>query len=222
MREPRPAPVPDVEPGDAWNRAWGAPALQDLGRYLVATGSRVEQAALLVEQVWIFYSYALLPALKRHVPLVIAVDSLREPPRIQLTLLVTDELDDLPADNELARLRRDFRHRFSEPLSAIADLTMDLTQVPGPQGQRVPPSPRYLDLIRRQVLNTGDRDFVVVYIDDLVSELATVMDADEVPPWVDTPNLMFGGLAPRSLLGTPDAHLLRDVVTRAKFNLPAA
>jgi hypothetical protein len=90
------------------------------------------------------------------------------------------------------------------------------------QRQRFPPPSRHLDFIRLQILNTGNWDFVAVYLDDLVSEFATIMDPGEVTLWLDTPNLMFGGLVPRSLLGTPDEHLLRDVVARAKFNLPAA
>ena len=89
MREPLPGPVPLTEPDDAWSRAWGTPALQDLGRYLVATGSTAENAALLVEQTWIFYSYEVLPTLQQQTPMVIAVGGSHKRPRIQFTLLIS-------------------------------------------------------------------------------------------------------------------------------------
>lgn len=38
MREPQPEPGELARNEDAWSRAWGAPALRDLGRYLVANG----------------------------------------------------------------------------------------------------------------------------------------------------------------------------------------
>ena len=224
MREPRPEPAPYSEPDDAWSRAWGTHALQDLGRYLMANGATAEDAALLVEQTWIFYSYEVLPALKRQTPMAIAVESAHERPRIQLTLLISvaDDGDFIATDDVISRLQGVFRHRFSDPLATIADLTAQAAKVMDFQRQRFPPSSRNLDLIRLQTLNSGNWDFATVYIDDLVSELATIMDARDVTPWLGTPNLMFGGLAPSALLGTPDEHLLRDVVTRAKFNLPAA
>ncbi len=224
MREPRPEPGEPARKEDAWSRAWGAPALRDLGRYLVANGTSAENAALLMEQIWIFYSYEMLPVLGRHTPLAISAKAAETLPRIALTLLinVVDEHEAAAADDEIARLRSNFRPRFVEPLAPFADLTAHVTKVLALPGQTFPPSPWEMSLTRHEILRSGNWDFVAVYIDDLVSELATIMDPDDVTPWLNTPNLMFGGLAPRALLGTADEHLLRDVVTRAKFNLPAA
>ncbi|MDQ3411185.1 MAG: hypothetical protein M3509_03615 [Chloroflexota bacterium] len=64
-----PAPASDH---DVWNNTWGDPALQALGRYLVAHDLTEEQAALTVEPVWLFYSYIALPMLRDRLPMGIA------------------------------------------------------------------------------------------------------------------------------------------------------
>jgi hypothetical protein len=190
----------------------------------VASSATAENAALLVEQIWIFYSYEMLPVLRRHAPMVIAANASGILPRIALTLhiSVADEHEFAAADDEVAQWRSNFRPRFAEPLASFAELTAHVRMVLAAPGQTFPPSPWDLRLIRNEILRSGNWDFVAVYINDLIAELATVLAPDDATPWLDTPNLMFGGLAPRSLLATPDEHLLRDVVTRAKFNLPAA
>jgi hypothetical protein len=64
--------------------------------------------------------------------------------------------------------------------------------------------------------------FVGIFEDDLVSELRTVMVPEDVPVWLHTPNALFGGIPPIELVDDPLDRRLRDVITRAKFNLPAA
>lgn len=156
--------------------------------------------------------------------MVIAANAAENLPRIALTLLVNvvDEYESDAADDAIARLPSNFQTRFAGPLAPFADLTARATKVAARPGETFPPSLQDINLSRHGILRSRNRDFLALYIDDLVSELATIMDSYDLAPWLDTPNLMFGGIAPRLLLGAPDEHLLRDVVTRAKFNLPAA
>lgn len=224
MREPRPAPVPYAEPDDAWSQAWGAPALQDLGRYLVASGSPAETATLIVEQIWLLYSYQVLPEIGRHVPMAIAA-STRDGQR-RIALLVLDEYPVIEWPGEesdrFSQLEAQAREMFAKPLTGIVDLTLQVMLLPGPVTRKRIWTGPMLDSLRRGSFQQSDWEFLGVYLDDLRAELATIMDASEIAPWLETPNVIFAGQAPKDILGTSEEQLLRDVVTRAKFNLPAA
>lgn len=79
----------EVEPeihreGDA---RWGDPALQALEDWLIDHGVPDVEAAALVEGVWVFYSYDLLPTGRRPLPMGIAGKA--EGDRRQMHLFVT-------------------------------------------------------------------------------------------------------------------------------------
>ena len=65
-------------------------------------------------------------------------------------------------------------------------------------------------------------EYVGTFLDDLEAERGTIMDPESVPLWLETPNTLFGGRKPRELLHDPLDRRLRDLITRAKFNLSAA
>ncbi|MFT4039182.1 MAG: hypothetical protein QM692_13430 [Thermomicrobiales bacterium] len=218
-RNPVSAPHDNQQPEDAWSRAWGSVALQRLGRYLVASGSPEEHAAVIVEQIWLFYSYTVLPVTKHPDPLGIAAWHANETPRIRLVLMQSPESRHSHAEAD--RLSTTFRDTVAQPMASWVSIDLHTVQIPVQPVDSPHHSEQRLEVWLRRMIGHAAA-FAAVYLDDLRAEFGALMGQDEAAVWLATPNTLFGGLAPQFLIGTPDEHLLRDVVTRAKFNLPAA
>lgn len=211
---------------DAWSEAWGDRALQELGRRLVSYGMKEEQAALIVEQAWLFYSYVALPELRERFPMGIATKPPEGPPSVYFSLIFrspADSPDEDPTHERFRVLQESFARDFAAPLADVVSLHLEA--FPMRQGwiasrqMRVPADFEY-EL--RQYTKNYNLDYVGVFVDDLEAELRTMMDPESVPLWLKTPNAIFGGRKPAELLADPLDRQLRDVITRAKFNLPAA
>jgi hypothetical protein len=209
---------------DAWSEAWGDPALQNLGRRLVAYGVGAEQAATVVEQTWLFYSYEALPLLGERFPMGIAARA-GSPPHVWLYLPV--HAADVPLaaakTNPLfLKLNRIFIRKVEEPLSD--QVVMDLESV----GMHVGPGLMTRSTLHRfevrahEIATRRRSEFLGIFVDDLIAELKTVMNPDDAASWLETPNSVFGGRRPIEFVEDPGNQQLRDVITRAKFNLSAA
>lgn len=211
---------------DAWSEAWGDRALQELGRRLVSYGMEEEQAALTVEQTWLFYSYVALPELRERFPMGIATRPPDSLPSVffYLTFWSPEESPDPDPTHERFRVVQEvFSRDFVAPLAGVVSL--HLQAFPTSQGRfahRALPRPAALELVLRKYTASHGLDYVGVFVDDLAAELRTMMDPESVPRWLETPNLFFNGRRPAEFLDDPLDRHLRGVITRAKFNLPAA
>ena len=203
---------------DAWSRAWGDRALQDLGRRLTAYGVPAEPAAQAVEQVWLFYSYVALPILPDHVPFGLATTVDGRPEAccyLPHRSIDRPYREDPGAKAESERLYETFEHQVAAPLAADVVLNLKLVSAVPTKVARL--APRLRDYCR-----FWGTDYVGVFVDDLEAELKTVMAPRDVPRWLRTPNTIFAGRKPIEFLRDPRDRRLRDLITRAKFNLPAA
>ncbi len=215
----QPAPIQD-----AWSRAWGDPALQDLGRRLDAYGIPAEEAATVVEQIWLFYSYEALPFLGERVPMGIAA---RDGERPAVWLYLPFRTDVSGSDRQLASprfwpLNRTFVEKFEQPLADWVTLDLERMTVSADLEFRDPWVLRRFQDDVREAAARKNMEFVGTFVDNLVAELMTVMNPEAVSTWLDTPNTLFGGQRPIELVDEPRDQQLRDVITRAKFNISAA
>lgn len=216
----------DEPEGDVWSETWGDRALQDLGRRLVSYGLADEQAALIVEQTWLFYSYLALPELHERFPLGIAAKPPGSLPSIFFYLTFRSPADSPEQDPGSERFRvvqESFSREFAAPLASVVNLHLEA--FPTSQlwfAHRALQEPAEFEFPLRVYTASHGLDYVGVFVDDLEAELRTVMDPESVPAWLETPNVIFGGRKPAELLADPLDRQLRDVITRAKFNLSAA
>lgn len=221
----RAASLPDNEPiHDAWSEAWGDPALQNLGRRLVDYGLEEEQAARIVDQTWLFYSYVALPALQKRIPMGIATKQGENRPAIHFFLILSPRKDwawqDVVAERFQA-LRPLFDELFATPHRDTVELHLELVTPDRPwsvnMNDEKPTEPeRWLARYAR----LHHLDAVGVFFDNLAAELRTIMMPEYVPLWLETPNSLFLGNKPADFLDDPLDRLMRGVITRAKFNLP--
>jgi hypothetical protein len=221
--------LPDNQQGhDAWSETWGDRALQDLGRLLVEYGLGEEQAALIVEQTWLFYSYIALPELQKRFPMGIAAKRSENRPAVYL-YLTFDTREGSPGPElgaeSFPAVKESFSELFAAPLAGLVEMHLE----PFITSQRwfahhALHNPAELEFKLMAYLAASELDlrYVGIFADDLKAELMTVMDSEVVPLWLETPNMIFGGRKPADLLDDPLDRQLRDVITRAKFNLPAA
>ncbi|MDF3039798.1 MAG: hypothetical protein K0Q71_2504 [Thermomicrobiales bacterium] len=211
---------------DAWSEAWGDPALQELGRRLVSYGMEEEQAALTVEQTWLFYSYVALPGLRERFPMGIATRSPNRLPSVFFYLTFrapADAPDQDPLYERFRVVKESFARDFAAPLADVVRLHLE----PFPIREKYIANmwlrnPTQFEFPMLTYAASHDLDYVGVFVDDLEAELRTVMDPESVPLWLETPNSLFVGRKPAEFLDDPLDRQLRGVITRAKFNLPAA
>lgn len=206
---------------DAWSGTWGDPALRELGRRLESYGLAEEQAALIVEQTWLFYSYVALPTLQMHLPMGIATKAGGNRPVIYFYLGFSSP-GHVFGSNELGKLQHAFIRDFATPLTEHVNMRLEPFQTPSALVRWAMGSPRELEHRVRQYAADQQLDYIGLFVDDLEAELRTIMDPELVPLWLNTPNLLFGGRKPVDFLNDPMDRQFRDVITRAKFNLPAA
>jgi len=210
-------------PSDSWATMWADRALQDLGRCLVGYGVEIEHAALAVERTWLFYSYVVIPTVRRHSPMGIAA---RRGQRARTCLYLPrptrDHLEERPAEPVERILERGFAREVAEPLAPWIDMKLNLVTGREAGAEAPDAERRWLDAKVRTSATSHHLDYIGVFVDDLVEELGTVMDRRDVVRWLTTPNTLFAGDAPRESLRDPLDQRLRDVVLRAKFDLSAA
>lgn len=224
----RPAIIdhPSEPEHDAWSRAWGDLALQELGRRLVSYGMEEEQAALTVEQTWLFYSYVALPRLGERLPMGIATKPPESSPAVFFYLPVSSSADSPEhdsADERFREVREAFSRDFAAPLADVVSLHLEAFPTrKGNSAHRASQRPAALELVLRNYTASHGLDYVGVFVDDLAAELRTMMDPESVLRWLETPNVYFYGRKPAEFLEDPLDRELRGVITRAKFNLPAA
>jgi len=211
---------------DVWSDAWGDRALQALGRRLINYGLSFENAALIVEQTWLFYSYFALPTLREHVAMGIAAKQAADRPsisfRLPLRLEESSQEHDLYVE-KFRSLQETFDQAFAAPLASLVE--MNLAAIMVSQGWLWFGKPRRLeDLEFAFLVDSAAQglDYVGVFVDDLEAELRTLMDPEVVPVWLSTPNVFFGGRRPANFLDDPLDRQLCDVIARAKFDIPAA
>ena len=213
---------PQSEPEhDAWSRAWGDPVLQELGRRLVSYGMDEEQAALIVEQTWLFYSYVALPTLKSRLPMGIATKSSGNRPVICFYLGFSVPGHDFGSE-ESAELQQAFTRDIATPLTDQVTMRLEPLQTQTELLRWVLGGLGYLEQRVREIADQQQLDYIGLFVDDLEAELRTIMDPESIPRWLETPNVYFFGRKPAELLADPLDRQLRDAITRAKFNLPAA
>jgi hypothetical protein len=211
---------------DAWSEAWGDPALQELGRRLVSYGMGEEQAALTVEQTWLFYSYVALPELRERFPMGIATKPPGGLPAVFFFLTFRSPANSPDQDLTQERFRvvqESFLRNFAAPLADVVSLHLE----PFPISEKYFANmwlrhPIQFEFPMLTYAASHDLDYVGVFVDDLEAELRTVMDPKSVSLWLETPNSLFVGRKPAEFLDDPLDRQLRGVITRAKFNLPAA
>jgi hypothetical protein len=217
---------PQNEPEhDAWSETWGDRALQDLGRWLVSNGLDDEQAALTVEQTWLFYSYVALPTLHERFPMGIAAKPTTNRPAVYFYLTFESShamRGQEPGVADLQAVQAKFARDLAAPLAKHVNVNL------GPfhtnqwwLAQRALQDPREFEFMMRVYAASQGLDYIGVFIDDLEAELRTLLDPEVVPLWLETPNVIFSGRRPAEYLDVPLDRQLRDVITRAKFNLPA-
>jgi hypothetical protein len=211
---------------DAWSEAWGDRALQALGRRLMSYGLDGEQAMLVVEQTWLFYSDLALPELHKRFPMGIASKQSENRPAVYLYLTFSTPEGSLGPDlgsETFHGVQERFANNVAAPLSDI--VTMHLEPFPPSQtwlAYRALQELAGFEVMLRFYTAGRNLDYVGVFVDNLEAELKMVMDPESVPLWLGTPNLMFGGRKPAELFDDPRDRQLRGVITRAKFNLPAS
>jgi hypothetical protein len=216
----------DDEPErDAWSETWGDRALQNLGRWLEGEGLADEQAALVVEQTWLFYSYVILPTLREHVPMGIASRRAGDLPEIALFLFPGSRetpVEQVSGGQESETIRDTFTRHVQGPLADCVAIRLHFLDESPRFMIGEPSAPkrneaRFRSFVKRQQLTV-----IGIFVDDLRAELQTIMDPQLVPVWLNMPNGVFSGRKPIDLLDEPTDRQLRDLITRAKFNLPAA
>ncbi|MBA2521628.1 MAG: hypothetical protein H0V24_18380 [Chloroflexia bacterium] len=214
-----PAPASDH---DVWNNTWGDPALQALGRYLVAHDLTEEQAALTVEPVWLFYSYIALPMLRDRLPMGIAA----QPAATGLVIyffLPNDAREPLgDANGRLVyeSVQAAFTERLAAPVATYLPVRLELIVMDPPAAPTTTDDARHVEQAMRALAGFKQLDYLGTFKDDLEAELKTVMEPDLAPLWLRTPNSLFGWGKPIDALADPHDRLLRDIITRAKFDLP--
>lgn len=206
---------------DAWSEAWGDPALQELGRRLVSYGIGEEQAALIVEQTWLFYSYVALPTLEKRLPMGIATKAGGNRPIICLFLGFSDPGPGFGPE-EFGRLHHAFTRDYAGPMTDQATIRLEPFRTSSELVRWALGALEHLEQSVRQYAAHEQLDYIGLFVDDLEAELRTIMDPEAVPRWLETPNVYFFGRKPVDLLADPLDRQLRDAITRAKFNLPAA
>lgn len=222
----RVASLLDSEPHhDAWSETWGDRALQNLGRWLMANGLDGEQAALTVEQTWLFYSYVALPTLKVRSPMGIAARAAEDRPTVHLYLGLPPQeigIEHVLSTENFTNLQEAFGRDFAAPLADWVTLRLEFIRTPV---ELTFWHHRFSDRLDNRLSAYSALQqlvYIGLFLDDLEAELRTIMDPEFVPVWLSTPNLLFSGRAPAEFLDDPLDRQLRGVITRAKFNLPAA
>jgi hypothetical protein len=127
----------------------------------------------------------------------------------------TESSTDPTADEERTTLVRSFEREVSAPLQSSASLGLKFISAHSDRVRRLEPR------LRRYCHRLG-LEYLGLFHDDLVKELATVLDRDEVQRWLHTPHPVFAGRTPAEFLDDPLDYRLRDMISRAKFDLPAA
>jgi hypothetical protein len=211
---------------DAWSEAWGDRALQELGRRLVSYGMEEEHAALTVEQTWLFYSYVALPELRERFPMGIATKPSESLPSVfyYLTYRFPADLpDENPTHERFQVVQESFSRDFAAPLANVVSLHLERFPIREKYFDNMwLRHPRQFEFPMLTYAASHGLDHVGVFVDDLEAELRTIMDPKSVPLWPETPNSLFIGRKPAEFLDDPLDQQLRGVITRAKFNLPAA
>lgn len=222
----RAKPYSESEPeDDAWSATWGDRALQNLGRRLESYGIAEEQAALIVEQTWLFYSYVALPTLQKRLPMGIATDSGEIRPVIWYFIGFSaheTSSGQISGTENLVSLQETFARDFAAPLADQIAMRLEPFRTPTERLAWELGSPKRLEALFCQYAASQQLDCVGLFIDDLEAELRTIMAPELVPLWLDTPNKLFSWRRPAEYLDDPLDRQLRGVITRAKFNLPAA
>lgn len=218
-------PAPDQ---DGWSTTWGDPALQSLGRYLEAHGLSAEQAALTVEQIWLFYSYEALPMLRDRLPMGIAAKEVDAKVKLWFFLPADFRDNGAPAEASAAKLQERFEKDFAKPMASLLTLKLKFLKLKLLEQRTDQPNPDlhngsvwFERLVRSQVA-PNQLTYIGTFTDDLEVELMTVMEPSLVPLWLATANSAFGGLPPIECLRDAHDRQLRDMITRAKFNLLGA
>jgi hypothetical protein len=203
----------------------GDRALQNLGRWLMANGLDGEQAALTVEQTWLFYSYVALPALQRRWPMGIAARTAENRPVVYLYIAPRArdiDLEHVVNSENFAKLQEAFARDFATPLADWVTMRLESFWTPVELMYWAFSLLDSLEKRFRAYATLQHLDYIGVFVDDLEAELRTIMEPDVVQLWLDTPNFLFDGRRPAEFLDDPLDRQLRGVITRAKFNLPAA
>jgi len=207
---------------DVWAERWRDSALQRLGRWLTDHGISDTRAVRVVDGVWVFYSYHMLPALHRRVPIGIAanvvsvthVDSVvyvwlyypasaHGPIRSEIDLFLQKEFDRVTG----LSLAQD-----SAALGQGVTIRLNSLGV----------TPEEFDSSMRRFSTTEKWDYVGIFVDDLRNELTTIMRPEAMPAWLEAPNTLFAGRTPTTLLVDPDPDMdrpLRDLLLSARYGV---
>lgn len=197
---------------DVWAERWSDAALCDLGRWLVAHRHSDDEAMHAVARVWSFYSYAVAPVFRDYPPMALSAR------RDEDTTLVWLHLPEPPAESGAVQdgvgsefLRGVLAKYERRPVAAGLTLLLELSGTSADQETRI-----------RLLSALDDRSFFGVYRDDLVAELAKVMNPASVPVWLRTPNENYKNHRPEEFLNDPEHdRVLRDLILEVKSGLVA-
>lgn len=189
---------------DVWEERWGDATLQELGRWLTEQGIGDSDASLVVDSVWVFYSYSVLPFYGHRVTLGIGVDQDNNSAYVDLYI---PDPDRQTVDKE--QIGDVFAHTFASALPSYI------------QAQLVTFTTReYSNNTIEHIARRRGFTYLGTFEDELEGELAKVMKPETVEYWLDAPNSIFGGRPPRRLLqNSQEDQPLRDLILSLKHGM---
>lgn len=178
---------------------WGNPVLQLLGERLVQEGWDLAAADHLVECVWVFHSYFLLPLYQHNIAILIVVG--RDPERVadfRCTLMIPHQRDKLDG-----------------LVQAFQALLERGTRLDGWSVNGVVEMRPY-DSITLAIAGAQEEIFVSMYEDQLSRDLETILDLEDFASWKTDPNVLFGGDPPVSVMDNLSDRRPRDLILSAR------
>lgn len=201
---------------DIWSDRWGDAALQVLGRWLMGHGISDRYASLMVDGLWVFYSYRILAATQKRIPLGITasygVDALKRGATVWIYLPSFETSANGTGSNEVEQgLREMFRREVAQHTGP--DIRAQL------QFMADRPLADFEPTVRR-ICRVDRIEFLGTFVDRLESEFEKIMPAQIVGAWLNSPNTLFGGQSPNDLLVDPmNDRPLRDMILSVKHGM---
>jgi hypothetical protein len=205
------------EERDLWSERWADRALQQLGRWLTAEDVLEEQSVLVVDAIWSFYSYGILPILRQYLP--IGITAIRQSNSvIRIVVHIPTHVSENDSHNsrpiyiegdQINVLTSTFDRLVSRRFAD--DLNFELRFF-GPEID--------IEYDVRTYAENWPGVFMGIYVDNVYAELGKIMNPESIKGWLDTPNSRFGGMKPKSLLRDPERdYLLRNLVSSVKHGI---
>jgi hypothetical protein len=163
--------------------------------------------------VWVFYSYFILPALRRRIPLGLAAGQQQPSEQhvcVYLPRLARDEHQQVSA-SLVESLQRPFQHAVVRKLTPHPEFHLEELNFLDDEN--------FSSNLQTYTRNY-DEDYIGVFSDRLDMQLQRLFMPSEYSRWLSTPNADFSGKEPAELLGSPETDRpLRDMILDSAYGL---